>query len=406
MARLGRALFYDPRISGSGALACASCHRPDHAYGPSPASPLTPGGLTMQDNARAVPSLRYLYRQPAFSIGPDASGDNDNIVSVQQQAQAAASQVRAVKRAQTPQVAATSLVPQGGLFWDGRADTLQSQANGPLFNPAEMNAGTPARVAALLARSAYAPTFRLLFGQSVFENPSQAVAEAMFALARFQIEDRSFHPFNSKFDAWLMGRARFTPVELRGYQAFNDPQRGNCAACHIDHPTRDGLPPLFTDFQYEALGVPRNPAIAANRDPQYFDLGLCGPLRSDLREQTQYCGMFATPSLRNVAQRQVYFHNGVFHTLARALDWYVNRDLQPQRFYPRDKAGRIVKFDDLPHAQKQNVDTVDAPFNRHPGDAPALTPSEVRDLRAFLATLNDGYAENESASKTSQHTSR
>ena len=96
------------------------------------------------------------------------------------------------------------------------------------------------------------------------------MSEAMFAIARYQIEDPSFHPFTSKYDAWLQGKARFTPAEARGYLAFNDPTKGNCAACHLDKPTQDGLPPLFTDFQYEALGVPRNAAIPANQRSRLF----------------------------------------------------------------------------------------------------------------------------------------
>jgi cytochrome c peroxidase len=244
----------------------------------------------------------------------------------------------------------------------------------------------------MLLQSAYGDDLKALFGATLFRSPRLALDEAMFAIARYQIESADFHPFTSKFDAWLAGRARFTPAELRGYEAFNDPARGNCAACHLDQPTRDGLPPLFTDFQYEALGVPRNAAIPANRDPKYFDLGLCGPFRSDLASQRRYCGMFLTPTLRNVATRRVFFHNGAFHSLRTVLDWYVNRDLTPGRFYPRDAVGHVIAYDDLPPADRANVDTVDAPFNRHPGDVPALSSAEIEDVIAFLGTLTDGYS--------------
>lgn len=372
VARLGAKLFHDERLSGSGRLSCASCHSPAHAYGPAGAGPVVLGGPKVHTpGVRAVPSLRYLYRQPAFSIGPDAQGDNDQAVSLAQQALQAVGHVRALKTAQSPRAAATNLVPQGGLFWDGRADTLEQQSKGPLYNPLEMDA-TAARVLARLQSASYAGEFARLFGQGIFENPRLAADEATFAIARYQIENRDFHPFTSKFDAWLGGKARFTPAQLRGYRLFNDPQRGNCAACHLDEPTADGLPPLFTDFQYEALGAPRNPAIAANRDPRYYDLGVCGPYRSDLRAQTQYCGMFLTPSLRNVATRRVFFHNGVFHSLKQVLDFYVDRDLHPERFYPRDAAGRVRRYDDLPARYRANLDTSDAPFNRHPGDPPSL----------------------------------
>jgi cytochrome c peroxidase len=392
MAQLGRKLFHDKGLSGSGQVACASCHDSAHAYGPPSAISVVIGGPDMHTSGvRAVPSLRYLYRQPPFSVGPDtSSGDNDTPVTVQQKAQQAIGHDKVLKSAQAPQAAAVNLVPQGGLFWDGRVDTLQSQASGPLFNPAEMAASTPEAVVKELERPAYAETFRALFGPNVFNDTKLLSSEAMFALARFQVEDSSFHPFTSKYDAWLEGKARMTPSEMRGYLAFNDPAKGNCAACHLDKPTPDNLPPLFTDFQYEALGVPRNGAIPANSDPSYYDLGICGPYRTDMHDQTQYCGMFLTPSLRNTATRKVFLHNGVFHTLDEVLDWYVNRDLHPERFYSKDASGNVFKYDDMPAKYTQNVDTTDAPFNRHPGDQAALSKEDIQDVIAFLRTLSDG----------------
>jgi cytochrome c peroxidase len=391
MALLGERLFQDPRLSGSGRLSCASCHDPAHAYGPPGARAVMLGGKDeLTAGFRAVPSLRYLYRQPPFTIGPDIENGTESQVSLPQRAQQASGRPLTLKTALAPQAAATNMVPQGGLFWDGRVNTLQQQANGPLFNPAEMDAGAPAAVLAKLKRY-YDRDFEVLFGPYLFGNPRLALDEAMFAIGRYQIESPDFHPFSSKYDAWLAGRARFTAAELRGYEAFNDPAKGNCAACHLDQPTRDGRPPLFTDFQYEALGVPRNPAIPANRDRTYYDLGICGPFRTDLHGETRYCGMFLTPSLRNVATRRVFFHNGVFHTLQQVLDWYVYRDLQPTRFYSRDAAAHVVKYDDLPPQYRGNVDTVDAPFNRQPGDRPALSAAEIGDVIAFLDTLTDGY---------------
>jgi cytochrome c peroxidase len=392
MAQLGRSLFHDTSLSGSGRMACSTCHDIAHAYGPPGAVSVMIGGPDMHTaGSRTVPSLRYLYRQPPFTIGPDTSGDNDVAPNLQQQAQQALTHDKVLKSAAAPQTAAVNLVPQGGIFWDGRADTLQQQASGPLFNPAEMAASTPESVVKKLEGTDYAAQFRALFGPNIFKNARLLMSEAMFAIARYQIEDPSFHPFTSKFDAWLEGKARLTPAEARGYLAFNDPAKGNCAACHLDKPTRDGLPPLFTDFQYEALGVPRNASIPVNRDPNYFDLGICGPYREDMHDQTQYCGMFLTPSLRNTATRKAYFHNGAFHTLDHLMDWYVNRDLQPERFYSKDTGGNPIKYDDTPAQYRGNVDTADAPFNRKPGDRPALNKQEIQDVIAFLHTLNDGY---------------
>jgi cytochrome c peroxidase len=221
------------------------------------------------------------------------------------------------------------------------------------------------------------------------DEPRFAVSEAMFAVARYQIEDKSFHPYTSKYDAWLEGRARFTRPELRGYLLFNDPAKANCAGCHVDRPGADGLPPLFTDGQFEALGVPRNLALVANRGPGHYDLGLCGPVRTDLASQTQYCGMFLTPTLRNVATRRVFFHNGVYHSLRQVMNFYNLRDIDPEVIYPVATDGGVDKFDDLPPKYRSNVDTVDPPLDRKLGDKPPMTLQDERDIIAFLRTLTD-----------------
>ncbi|HYW75839.1 MAG TPA: cytochrome c peroxidase [Gammaproteobacteria bacterium] len=390
MARLGRAIFHDAGLSSSGKRSCASCHSPAHAYGPPNSDSAMFGGPHLhRQGARAVPSLEYLERQAPFSIGPD-NEENENI-NVQQQIALSRTAAHSRKTARTTAASATNLVPQGGLFWDGRVNTLQQQADGPLFDPAEMDAGTVTGVAVKLRRAPYAKDFTQLFGPGIFKNPRRLVSEAMFAVARYQIEDSSFHPYSSKFDAWLEGKARLSPAEMRGYLLFNDPSKGDCAACHLDKPRPNGLPPLFTDHQYEALGVPRNPAIAANRNPDYFDLGICGPYRHDLKRQTRYCGMFLTPTLRNVATRHAFFHNGIYHSLKQVLQFYDFRDTEPQKIYPRSADGRIDKFNDLPARYRANVDTTDPPFNRRRGGAPPLGPRDIRDILAFLKTLNDGY---------------
>jgi cytochrome c peroxidase len=331
----------------------------------------------------------YLEGQPNFSIGPD-NEENEN-VSLTQMAVLGQLTPHALKTAQSTAQSAVNMVPQGGLFWDGRADTLQSQALFPLLSPIEMDGGTIKVVAAKLRRASYAPRMVQLFGPAIFDRPGLAVAEALFAVARYQIEDPHFHPYTSKFDFWLEGKARLTPIELRGYQLFNDPAKADCGGCHLDKPTPDGLPPMFSDYQYEALGAPRNIALAANRDPRYFDLGICGPYRTDMRKQTQYCGMFLTPTLRNVATRHVFFHNGVFHTLRQVLDFYDFRDTRPQLVYPRVSDGAITKFNDIPPQYRSNIDVTDPPFNRKLDEAPAMSPQDEADIIAFLKTLTDGY---------------
>ncbi|CCE08358.1 conserved exported hypothetical protein [Bradyrhizobium sp. STM 3843] len=391
MAQLGRQIFHDASLSSSGKLSCASCHSPNHAYGPPNHGPVMLGGSTLsQQGARAVPSLTYLERQPNFSIGPD-KGDDETIVDLAQMAATAKQAPRAKKIATQTAASAANIVPQGGLFWDGRADTLQDQALFPLLDRREMDGGSIETVAGKLRQAFYANSFVSLFGANIFSNPRLLVSEAMFAVARYQLEEPSFHPYSSKFDYWLEGKAQLSPSELRGLQLFNDPDKANCAGCHPSSPTRDGLPPLFTDHQYEALGAPRNAALADNHDPNYFDLGACGPQRTDIADQTQYCGMFKTPTLRNAATRRAFFHNGVFHSLQQVLDFYNFRDTSPEKIYPRSADGTVQKYDDLPAKYHANVDVSDPPFDRKLGETPAMTEEDEADIIAFLNTLTDGY---------------
>jgi cytochrome c peroxidase len=390
MAQVGRQIFHDPSLSSSGQLSCASCHSPDHAYGQPNDGPVMFGGPTLaRQGARAVPSLTYLERQPDFSIGPDdREAENVNLA---QMATLAQTSTRTQKTATQTSQSAVNLVPQGGLFWDGRANTLQIQAATPLLDPREMDGGSIEIVAEKLRRAPYVTDFTALFGENIFRSPQLLVSEAMFAVARYQIEEPSFHPYTSKFDYWLEGRAVLSDSEMRGYRLCNDPDKANCAGCHVSQPSPDGLPPLFTDHQYEALAAPRNAALTDNKDPQYFDLGVCGPIRTDIADQTQYCGMFLTPTLRNTAVRRAFFHNGVFQTLQQVLDFYNFRDTNPEKVYPRAADGTVQKFDDIPVQYQANVDVSDPPFNRHLGETPAMTARDEADIIAFLKALNDGY---------------
>jgi cytochrome c peroxidase len=389
MAQLGQQIFYDANLSSSGQLSCASCHSPQHAYGPPNEGPVMLGGPKLSSQgARAVPSLEYLERQPPFSIGPDnPEVENVNLAQMAALGQTAA---RAQKIATSAQATA-NIVPQGGLFWDGRANTLQDQAIMPLLDQREMDGGDIANLVGKLRQASYAKLFAQLFGPGVFDNPRLLVAEAMFAVGRYQIEEPSFHPYSSKFDYWLEGKARLSEAEMRGYNLFNDPKKANCGGCHLDQPSRDDLPPLFTDHQYEALGAPRNLALDVNKDPDYFDLGICGPIRADMVTQTQFCGMFGTPTLRNTATRRAFFHNGVFRTLQQVLDFYNFRDTDPQKVYPRGPDGAVRKYDDIPARFQANIDVADPPFDRHLGETPAMTAQDESDIIAFLQTLTDGY---------------
>jgi cytochrome c peroxidase len=153
----------------------------------------------------------------------------------------------------------------------------------------------------------------------------------------------------------------------------------------------DGARPLFTDFRYHALGLPRNMAIQANADPNFRDMGLCGPDRTDLAMRVDLCGAFRVPTLRNVAQTAPYFHNASVATLSDAVGFYATRDSDPLRWYPLLN-GQPDKFNDLPLGFRGNVVTT-APFGVLPGGQPRLTPQDVNDLVAFLRTLSDDLSQ-------------
>jgi cytochrome c peroxidase len=114
-------------------------------------------------------------------------------------------------------------------------------------------------------------------------------------------------------------------------------------------------------------------------------------LRKDYQSVAAYCGLFKTPTLRNSATKRAFFHNGVLHSLDDVLHFYVERETKPEKWYPRGRDGTIQKYNDLPSRYRTNVNTIDAPFDRKSGDAPALNDSEIEDVIAFLKTLNDGY---------------
>lgn len=354
-AALGERIFKDTSLSASGRQSCASCHVSSAGHAQDNALAAQPGGADLSlQGSRTAPSIRYLAFDTPFFF--DAEG-----------------------------------TPTGGFFWDGRATSLADQAGGPFLNAVEMAMPSKAAVVAKLAQAAYADEFKRVFGSDIFTRTDDAYERIKLALQAYQKEDPEFRPFSSKYDEFLRGKAALSTQELRGLALFNSPAKGNCAACHPSAKGSDGSHPLFTDFTYDNLGLPRNDELAVNADPSFFDLGLCARPAGDLAARTDLCGAFKVPSLRNVALRKALFHNGRFKNLKDALTFYVQRDTNPEKFYPRKADGSVDKFNDLPAAYKANVNTTEGPYNRKPGDAPALNDAEIDDLIAFLQTLNDGW---------------
>ena len=366
-AQLGKKMFFDKNLSASGQMACSSCHDPNFHYAPPNGLAVQLGGPNLSAaGTRAVPTLTYKDFTTPYA---DLADNPDGI---------------------------SAPGPGGGLTQDGRAATLADQAQIPLLAVNEMANSSAADVVNKIKNSSYADLFVQAFG-NVFASVDIAFADARSALQAYQIEDPSFHPYSSKYDLYAGNKigGALTPAEARGLVVFSDENKGNCFACHYSGAGQNGSVALFTDFSYEAIGVPRNnkdiPANHLVRGlPVSYDLGICSRPDHLLPENAQYCGMFKTPTLRNVATRQVFFHNGQFKSLKDVIHFYSTRDTNPELWYPAAN-GVVQKFDDLPITYRDNIDTQMPLDGRPAGSKPAMTDQDMADLEAFLGTLTDGY---------------
>lgn len=361
----GQRIFSDRAFSASGRQSCASCHDPRKRYNPSNALAVQPGGVDLASfGFRAPPTLTYLNRIPPYDNHfHDSDEEGDESVDAG---------------------------PTGGLTWDGRVDRGENQARIPLLAAFEM-ANSVAGVARAARQSESAQLLRDALGEHALDKDDDAFAAVVHALGAFEQGYDEFNPYTSKYDAYLTGQAKLSARELRGLSLFEDENKGNCAQCHLSGRTLDGGAPALSDYGLIALGVPRNPKIPRNADPGFFDLGACGPERKDKAGQADFCGLFRTPTLRNVALRHTFFHNGEFHTLRDVVEFYVTRDITPERWYSKNPDGSVRVYDDLPAEYRGNINR-DAPFEgQRPGAKPRLDQHEIDDIVAFMATLTDGY---------------
>lgn len=372
-AQVGKKMFFDTNLSGSGKMACSTCHDPNHAHAPANNLAVQLGGINLNlPGTRAVPSLRYKDNTPPYA---DLADNPDGV---------------------------SAPGPGGGFTQDGRTDSLAAQANIPLLAANEMANSSIDAVVAKIQSGTYADLFQQAFGGNVFSDTQTAFNDALAALQAYQLEDSSFHPYSSKYDLYAGNKigGDLTAAETRGLTVFMDENKGNCFACHYSGAGLNGSVALFTDFSYAAIGVPRNNNIPANKLmrglPTSYDLGICSrpdhPVATNAQSanNAQYCGMFKTPTLRNVATRSVFFHNGKFTSLHDVIRFYNTRDTNPELWYPIIN-GAVQKYDDLPTKYRGNIDTQMPLDGRPAGSTPPMTEQEMNDLEAFLNTLTDGY---------------
>ena len=378
LSALGRAMFNDAGLSANGRLACASCHDPATAFGP---NARTPSPFADADPAhagtRAIPALRYAQFAGRFT---EHTVDDEETHGVDGG-------------------------PTGGFTWDGRADTAREQALIPLFDPREMGNADPAALARRIAAAPYAPLFRQAFsapGRDVFTDSQQVVDWAALAFEVFE-QGPEFAPFDSRYDRFLAGREALSPAELRGLAIYRDAAKGNCDTCHPSRRASSGRAPLFTDAGFIAVAAPRRadlPPLAASAAVAPLasqargaeaDVGLCRSARVGLSDDPSFCGRFRTPTLRNVALRTSFFHNGSVHSLRDAVAFYATRDTDPGRWYPRNADGSVRVYDDLPADLAAFVNH-EVPFEPLASGKPRLDDRDIDDLVAFLKTLTDADA--------------
>ncbi len=354
-AALGKRIFFDTKLSEPAGLACAGCHDPSLAFSGDRGSELgvAPGSRPGRFGTRNTPSLLYARYSPPLYLFMDDD--------------------------------ATVPEPRGGLFADGRVDTLATLPLQPLTHADEMGNRNAAMVARKLAKADYADELRRHFGADVFGNRKRTI-DAMGAALQAYLQSDAMSPFTSRYDAFIRGQAQLSDQELRGMALFRNPDKGNCASCHgFNSTSNDPARSLFTDYAYESVAVPRNARIPANADPQHHDLGLCETARvRHWNEPDQWCGYFRTPSLRNVAVRQHFMHNGEFDDLRKVVLYYATRGTSPWNWYPK---GRL--FDDVPKQYQRNLNINSTPYNRIEGMRPTLDDAEIDAIVAFLKTLTD-----------------
>ncbi|HVO63535.1 MAG TPA: cytochrome c peroxidase [Terriglobales bacterium] len=280
---LGRRLYYDPALSLDSTVSCASCHGPEHGF--TDGKPVS-NGVENKTGSRNSPTVL-----------------NSAYFDVQ--------------------------------FWDGRAPSLEKQAEGPVQNPVEMAFTLKGVEDRLNADPSYRDQFAAAFG------PGQITYEMVEkAIASFE---RTVVVGNSPFDHWKYGHDESAVDDSvkRGFVVFTSKNKGNCSACHLVG--KDYA--LFTDNKFHNIGVG-------------VDMGkITDDGRYVVTKNEDDHGAFKTPCLRNIALTAPYMHDGSLKNLKDVIDYYIGGGNSNPHL---DKNIRVLDF---------------------------LTGQERADLQAFLESL-------------------
>lgn len=271
----------------------------------------------------------------------------------------------------------------GGQFWNGRAKNLVEQAKQPLLNPVEMAMPDELSVVKRLQENnSYIEKFKQLYKIDLNDISEKSVEKIYHNLAKaisaFE-QSAVFNKFNSKFDYVLFGKTQLNALEKKGLALFQN--KGKCVECHTIEITVNEqgnfVPPVFTDFSYDNIGLPRNLNIPKNPEP---NLGLGG--RSDVENFAAELGKHKVMTLRNIALTAPYGHNGVFKTLEEVVHFYNTRDT-----LPKVANNNSPEFGKTAWAEPEITENVNTEELGNLG----LTSSEEKAIVAFLKTLTDDY---------------
>lgn len=386
--QLGEFLYFDDNLSEPAGQSCSSCHLPKVGFvDPDEKLPVSEGVIPGLFGGRNSPSSAYAMFAP----------------------------IRYFDAAEGLWI--------GGQFWDSRAtgdvlgDPLADQALGPFLNPVEMANISKAQVIDDIAASDYADLFEQVWGAGSLNDVETAYDQVALSIAAFE-RTALFASFNSKYDYYLQaclanggdkddcaqgvgiiaaetGKKIFNKKEWDGLQLFMGENNNNgilepgegamCFACHVVDwvdpadiaPNNvvvpawspDGtIPPMFTDFTYDNLGVPKSdefPIAGAS-----LDEGL-GAIVSDPDEN----GKFKVMSLRNIGSTAPYAHNGFFKTLEEITHFYNTRDVPGS----------------LPKGASWPIPEYPATVNNTELGSLGLTDTDEDAIVNFMKTLDDGY---------------
>jgi cytochrome c peroxidase len=348
---LGKRLFFDTNLSHPTGQSCGSCHAPQNAFTDPDQNHATSEGVNpgLFGN-RNTPTASYAAFSPDFHFD------------------------------------ATEGLWVGGQFLDGRSATLEHQAQQPFLNPNEMANIDRAQVVNKVKNGSNAGLFQQVYGPNAFADVDAAYVNISNAIAAFE-RTPEVSPFSSRFDYFLRGKVNLTQKEQRGLNVFNDPNKGNCAACHIsESPDGGATPPLFTDFTYDNIGIPTNFDSGWLTNPNNpdgvnaIDLGL-GAVVGD----PDLDGAFKVSTLRNLELTAPYGHNGYFTSIEQIVDFYATRDVKPVCSDPATPAADALLLGCWPAAEVPHTMNLD-----ELGNLP-LTAQDKEDMVDFLKTLTDGY---------------